>query len=200
MDTTHPCPHCGQPVTAGTIICPYCQSSVVAPLESRGWTPPAVDGRAVGPAAKRRNALVAWGLLAANVAAAVLIGLGFWLDRVNGAASSILISSDFILVPLVMGLITAFVWKGLALTTAEYFLYSLLNNALGLVTAGVFMHEGVICLVIVSPLLLCFVFLGALGGRCPPWCGRTSPPSRSSRRSRTSGCLEWASPTPSSPP
>ncbi len=64
-----------------------------------------------------------------------------------------------------MGLVTAFFWKGLALTTVEYFLYLLLNNALGLVTAGVFMHEGVICLVIVSPLLLCFVLLGALGGR-----------------------------------
>jgi len=64
-----------------------------------------------------------------------------------------------------MGLITAFFWKGLALTTTEYFLYSLLNSGLGIVSAGVFMGEGVICLLIVFPLLLCFVFLGALGGR-----------------------------------
>ena len=165
MENTHPCPHCGQPVTPGTIICPYCQTSVVTPLAGEAWVPPVVDSRAVGPAAKQRRGLIAWGLLAANVVAAGLIGLGFWLNSLNGNAASILISSDFILVPLVMGLITAFFWKDLALTTVEYFLYSLVNNALGLVTASVFMHEGVICLVIVSPLLLCFVFLGALLGR-----------------------------------
>lgn len=165
MENTHPCPHCGQPITAGTIICPYCQSSVVTSLEGQAWTPPAVDSRGVGPEAKRRRGLVAWGLLVANAAAAGLIGLGFWLNHLNGAAASILISSDFLLVPLVMGLITAFFWKGLALTTIEYFLYSLLNSGLGLVVAGIFMQEGVICLVIVSPLLLCFVFLGSLLGR-----------------------------------
>jgi hypothetical protein len=83
-----------------------------------------VDSRGVGPKAKRRRGLIAWGLLAANAAAAGQIGLGFWLNHVNGAAG-ILISSDFLLVPLVMGLITAFFWKPLTLTTTEYFLYSL---------------------------------------------------------------------------
>jgi len=165
MENTHPCSHYGQPITAGTIICPFCQSSVVEPLERAGWTPPAANGQAAGPAPKRRAALIAWGLLAANAMAAGLIGLGFWLNQVNAESGSILISSDFILVPLVMGLVTAFVWRGLGLTGVEAFLYSLLNSGLGLVTAGVFMHEGVICLVIVSPLLLCFVFLGALGER-----------------------------------
>jgi len=165
MENTHPCPHCGQPITAGTIICPYCQSSVVTSTEGQAWVPPAVDSRGVGPEAKRRRALVAWGLLTANAVAAALIGLGFWLNHINGAAAGILISSDFLLVPLVMGLITAFFWRGLALTTTEYFLYSLLNSGLGMVSAGVFMGEGIICLVIVSPLLICFVFLGALGGR-----------------------------------
>jgi len=168
MENTHPCPHCGQPVTAGTIICPYCQSSVVMSMAGEPdpqWTPPAVDSQGVALSAKRRRALVAWGLLAANVAAAGIIGLGFWLNGLNGTMGGVLISSDFLLVPVVMGLVAAFFWKALALTTTEYFLYSLLNSALGLVTAGVFMREGVICLVIVSPLLLCFVFLGALGGR-----------------------------------
>lgn len=165
MENTHPCPHCGQPITAGTIICPYCQSSVVASLPGQAWVPPVVDSRGVGPQAKRRRALVAGGLLVANAVAAGLIGLGMWLNGINGTAGSVLISSDFLLVPLVMGLITAFFWKGFALTTTEYFLYSLLNSALGMVVAGIFMHEGVICLVIVSPLLLGFVFLGALLGR-----------------------------------
>lgn len=165
MENTHPCPHCGQLITAGTIICPYCQSSVVTSQEGQRWTPPVVDSRGVGPQVKRRRALIAWGLLAANMVAAGLIEMGIWLNSINGTAGSVLISSDFLLVPLVMGLITAFFWKEFALTTTEYFLYSLLNSVLGLVVAGIFMHEGVICLVIVSPLLLCFIFLGALLGR-----------------------------------
>ena len=162
METESPCPHCGQPITPGTIICPFCRSAVV---QSREWTPPAVDRHGVGPDARRRGVMIAWGLGAAGAAAAGLIGLGSWLAGVNGAAASVLISSDFLLVPVVMGLIGAFFWKDLGLTTIQYFLYSLLTSALGLVVAGVFMGEGVICLVIVSPLLLCFTFLGALGGR-----------------------------------
>jgi hypothetical protein len=157
-----PCPHCRQPISPGTIICPFCRSAVV---QSQEWAPPATDRRGVGPQARRRHARIAWGLLAANAAAAGLIGLGFWLNGLNGQAASVLISSDFLLVPLVMGLVGAFFWKGLGLTTVEYLLLSLLNTALGLVVAGVFMHEGVICLIIVSPLLLCFTFLGSLGGR-----------------------------------
>lgn len=165
MENTHPCPHCGQPITAGALICPYCQSSVIASMEAQVWTPPAVDSRGIGPQTKRQSGLIAGGLLAASAAAAGLIGLGFWLNSLSGTAANMLMTSDFVLVPFVMGLITAFFWKGLALTTTEYFLYSLLNSALGLLVASVFMHEGVICLVIVSPLLLGFIFVGALIGR-----------------------------------
>ena len=161
----YPCPHCGQPIPPKSIICPYCQTAVVDGWAGNAWTPPTIDPKGLGPRAKQRSAFLAYGFLAANFAAAALIGLGFWLQNINGAAASILISSDFLLVPLVMGLIAAFFWKDLALTTAEYFLYSLVNSAFGLVCAGVFMREGVICLVIVSPLLLGFVVLGALSGR-----------------------------------
>lgn len=156
------CPHCGQPISPSAILCPYCKSAVV---ESQQWVPPAVDRRGEGPKARKRRFRLLWGIAAANFAAFVLIGLGFWLNSINGTAASVLISSDFILVPVAMGLLTAFFWKDLALTTMEYFLYSLVTTGFGLVSAGVFMREGVICLVIVSPLLLCFVFLGALAGR-----------------------------------
>jgi uncharacterized protein YndB with AHSA1/START domain len=162
METEMPCPHCGQPIPTGTIICPFCRTAVV---ESQAWVPSAVDRRGPAPDARRRQAMIAWGLGSSCAAAAGLIGLGFWLNAINNAAAGVLISSDFLLVPVVMGLIGAFFWKDLGLTTVEYFLYSLLTTALGLVVAGVFMREGVICLVIVSPLLLCFTFLGALGGR-----------------------------------
>lgn len=162
----YPCPHCGQPIPPTTIVCPYCQSVVIAPTGQAGWAPPPTANNQPGvPLAKRRRSFLLYGFLAANLAAMALIGLGFWLQSINGTAAGVLISSDFLLVPLVMGLLSAFFWKDLALTTMDYFLYSLVNCGLGLVAAGVFMREGVICLIIVSPLLLFFVCLGALLGR-----------------------------------
>ena len=163
---TYPCPQCGRRVSPETIICPYCQSSIVI---AAGYEPTPLGPFVpvpTGQAQPRRPPFaIMGGLLAATLAATGLIGLGFWLNQVNGEAAGVLISSDFLLVPLVMGLLCAFFWRNLSLTTVEYFLYALVNSALGLAVAAVFMHEGVICLVIVSPLLLSFVFVGSLLGR-----------------------------------
>ena len=165
QNSEYPCPHCGQPIPRTTILCPYCQSVVIAPTSQTTWTPPPTPNSPGGLPSKRRRNFLFLGFLAASLTAAGLIGLGYWLQSLNGTAASVLISSDFLLVPLVMGLLSAFFWKDLGLTTLEYFLYSLVNTASGLVCAGVFMREGVICLIIVSPLLLFFVCLGALLGR-----------------------------------
>ncbi len=159
-----PCPHCGQPITASTLLCPFCKSVVIESQEPQ-WIPPALDKRGFTPETRQRKSRIIGGILAANLAAVVLISLGQWLGASNGTAAGIFISSDFTLVPVVMGLVSAYFWKGLRLTTMEYFLFSLLTSALGLVSGGVFMREGVICLLIVSPLLLSFIFLGSLLGR-----------------------------------
>ena len=175
METTHleaaqpderACPHCGQFIPVDAILCPYCRTVVVAAHE---WTPPPVDRTGTVVETRKRRAGIGWGLLASLVSAAVLIGLSMLLSRAAspGAsnAGSILVSSDFVLVPFVMGLVSAFFWRSAGLTTTEYFLYSLVNSAGGVICGGVFMGEGVICLLIVSPLLIGFVFLGALTGR-----------------------------------
>ena len=156
------CPHCGQALPPGAILCPYCQSAVVMAQE---WKPPAVDQRGNSQDSSKRRAMIGWGVLVANVAAAALIGFGLWLSDKASTAGGILVSSDFVLVPLMMGLVSAFFWKGQRLTTMEYFLYSLANSGFGLISGGIFMGEGAICLLIVSPLLITFVFLGSLTGR-----------------------------------
>lgn len=163
------CPQCGQPVPTDAILCPYCKMVVIAPAPA--WSPPIVDPSAVLPETKKRRAFIWWGILAANVSAAGLIGLSLLLTNFGQTTldsfhddGAILTSADFVLVPVVMGLVAAFFWKDLRLTRMERFLYTLANTGFGLISGGVFMGEGVICLLIVSPLLLGFVSLGELGG------------------------------------
>lgn len=165
-DTSNPtprlCPQCGLPLSPSAILCPRCQSVVVA---SQSWESPLLDKRGIAPAAKRRTGMIWLGVLAANIVAALMVGLSLWISRQSPVAATIFISSDFTLVPAVMGLIGAFCWKDLRLSSVEYFLYSLPIAVVGLLGGGIFMGEGAICLVIVSPLLFGFVFLGTLLGR-----------------------------------
>ena len=74
METpTYPCPHCGRPVSPETIICPYCQSSIVV---ATGYGPapsgPFVAGPARQASPKRPPGVIGGGLLAATLAAAGL--------------------------------------------------------------------------------------------------------------------------------
>lgn len=155
------CPSCGQAVTSATILCPFCGVSV---LEAPVWAapPPEVLSRA-----KASKGKVALGVGAANLVALGLMLLAF---KLTGSASSgdvagVLIGSVFVLVPLVMGLVSAWFWRDSDLSTGGYFLYSLVDCGLGLALSVVFMQEGLICLLIVSPLLILMVFGGALLGR-----------------------------------
>lgn len=167
-----PCPECGQPITPQTIICPYCGSTVVA--DTPVWVPPNVDAQGVPRGTKNRRWLIFGGIVIANVAAFLLVLLGQWISsrsiltvglQAGQNLSGILVASDFTLVPLLMGLIGAFFWRDQSLTTFEYFLYSTLTAILSLGSAFYFMGEGVICLIIVSPLLWVFVFGGSQVGR-----------------------------------
>lgn len=157
---TRPCPNCGREITPATILCPFCGVSV---LESAVWAaPPPEQRRRV----KTNGRMVALGLVAANVVGAGLIALAKALtEAASGTSAGVLVGSIFIVVPLVMGLVSAWFWRDLELSTVSYFLWSLLNSALGLTLSAFFMQEGVICLLIVSPVLLLLVFGGALLGK-----------------------------------
>ncbi len=76
-----------------------------------------------------------------------------------------LVGSEFIIIPMVMGIICAWFWKDLGLVWAQRVLYSSLNLFITIGLSYVFLKEGVICLVIVSPLILTFVLIGLSIGR-----------------------------------
>jgi hypothetical protein len=77
----------------------------------------------------------------------------------------IIIFSEFVIIPVLMGMISGWFWQGLRLNSRRSILYSCANTFLSIALSYIFLGEGVICLIIVSPLLFCFMFVGALIGK-----------------------------------
>lgn len=100
-----------------------------------------------------------------STVAFALIGLDklFWSNNADGAGT--LIYSEFIIVPILMGIISAWFWRDQGLSGWGLFGYSCLNTLLAVSLSVVFLGEGVICLFIVSPLIMVFVTTGAFIGR-----------------------------------
>lgn len=101
------------------------------------------------------------GFLISNFFSLGLIGIGKWLNLHIG----ILVYSEFVIIPLLMGIISVWFWKNLELTGKPLTGYSCLNGLLAILLSFIFLKEGIICLLIVSPLIFCFVITGAFIGR-----------------------------------
>lgn len=89
-----------------------------------------------------------------------------WLDKfIMSRDSNILIYSEFILIPMLMGLICAWFWRNLELHKTELIVQSGFNCVIAIVLSFLFLHEGAICLIMVSPLIIVFIIAGAFIGR-----------------------------------
>jgi len=98
----------------------------------------------------------------ANTFAVAIVALTAWLKPESG----ILVFSEFIIVPILLGIIVAYFLRNLpAISTRKLVSYSVYNTLIAIALSAAFLHEGAICLIIVSPLLIVFIFLGMLGGR-----------------------------------
>jgi len=75
------------------------------------------------------------------------------------------IAASFVLIPMVMGGVCAYFWQEAKLSKPAYFLYGLLNTITALTISYLFLKEGIICLIMASPLLLIFILIGSLIGR-----------------------------------
>lgn len=107
------------------------------------------------------------GYAAANIVAFVLIGVSYLITRYShpGEVASILIFSEFVIVPYAMGFISAWCWRNLELTSRQLIWASVKNTILAVLLSAVFLQEGAICLIIVSPLLIVFILTGTFSGR-----------------------------------
>jgi hypothetical protein len=104
------------------------------------------------------------GMLAGNAAGALVLPLAVWMAGQTGSYMEVAIPS-LLFIPFVIGLVAARVWKPLNLRVREIVFYSFACAAAGLGVAALFLREGIVCLLIVAPILFAGVMAGALLGR-----------------------------------
>jgi hypothetical protein len=79
--------------------------------------------------------------------------------------SGLFIFSEFVIIPLGMGLICAWFWKDEEYTSLKKTGYCCINAIIAIALSYVFLKEGSICLIIVSPLLVLFIVAGTMLGQ-----------------------------------
>ena len=110
------------------------------------------------------------GIVSANAIGGWLMFLTWLLVRAappGGANDNSLfyVLSVFVLIPLVMGGLTAYLWDEIKLERGEAAGYSFLTLLVGLVLCTVVLREGMICILMASPLLILFQWLGYVLGK-----------------------------------
>lgn len=102
------------------------------------------------------------GFVVSNVVAMLIVG---FFKYINISESGDLIFSIFVIVPLLIGIISAWFWIKDNLKSKALVGYSVLNGVVGILLSSVFLKEGFICLLIVSPLMFCFIITGVFIGQ-----------------------------------
>lgn len=103
------------------------------------------------------------GFLIPNIVILSIIGINRYL--IIPASGGILVFSEFVILPMLMGIISAWFWRGLKLSTKNLIWYSIQNGFIAIILSFLFLQEGTICLIIVSPLIFAFVTTGAFIGK-----------------------------------
>jgi hypothetical protein len=77
-----------------------------------------------------------------------------------------LIFADFVIVPVIIGIISMYYWMKIPEKSIYKLIpWGILNSVIAILIAAVFMGEGALCLIMVSPLVIVFVVIGMLIGR-----------------------------------
>lgn len=94
--------------------------------------------------------------------------------------AGIWIASQILGIPLGMGFVASFFWRKLDLKSGALFGGAVWITIVGLFGTAIVLHEGAICLLMASPLLILFIWLGAALGKLlwarSPWLGASVLP------------------------
>jgi hypothetical protein len=109
-------------------------------------------------------------IIGSLVANAFGLGMIAVTKLISGSGSLVYIASiftfsDFIIVPMLMGIILAYSWRKLSQKGSDYFWYAVGSSLVTLAGSYFFLEEGYICIIIISPLLMGFVVAGIYTGR-----------------------------------
>lgn len=104
------------------------------------------------------------GILVSNFTILGIIGL-HKLVLGNSTKAGILIFSEFVILPVLMGVIAAWFWHDLRLSGKRTVKYACFNSLVAILMSAIFLGEGTICLLIVSPLIFGFCITGTLMGQ-----------------------------------
>jgi len=102
------------------------------------------------------------GFIIPNFIVITIIGINKMINPLSGG---VLVFSEFVILPILMGIMSSWFWKALKLKSGSLVGYSILNGVIAILLSFIFLGEGSICLIIVSPLIFAFVITGAFLGR-----------------------------------
>ncbi len=102
---------------------------------------------------------IAAGIVVSNTIAIILFVVTKIVLFIHDQTGAVLITSNFVTVPVFMGIISGFIWQPLRYAYWRFVLLSLVSGSLAILSAAIFMQEGVICLLIVSPLIFVVTIL-----------------------------------------
>jgi hypothetical protein len=106
------------------------------------------------------------GYLISNLVAFAIIGVNKYLIvDTHSNVGGTFVFSEFVIIPMLMGIIAAWFWRDLDLNGRALSAKSCINACIAMFLSSFFLGEGIICLIIVSPLLLSFTIGGAFLGR-----------------------------------
>jgi uncharacterized protein YndB with AHSA1/START domain len=101
------------------------------------------------------------GFLLSNAFGIATIGISKLLMKdFNGT----LIFSEFVIVPFLMGIVSAWFWRNINFGSRQLAAWACYNTLIAILLSAIILKEGVICLIIVSPLLMAFIIMGSSVG------------------------------------
>lgn len=105
------------------------------------------------------------GYIIPNTFAFALMGITAIVRDNHNSLINAFFWAEFTVLPILMGIIGAWYWRHENLGWASILGRSATNMFIAIALSGLFLHEGIICLIIVSPLLFVFIAIGGLVGR-----------------------------------